>query len=82
MRRKDERPPDDHWKKRFPELEEELLSTYYKYKGWNSEGIPTLAYLEEMDLGYVADEFLARGILTPEVEDGAPSPELETSIEG
>ncbi len=83
LRRKDERPPDDHWKKRFPELEEELLSTYYRYKGWNSEGIPTLAYLEEMDLGYVADEFLARGILTPEAGDDTPAetPELVTSTE-
>ena len=35
MRRKDERPPEDHWKKRFPELEEKLLDAYYKLKGWN-----------------------------------------------
>ena len=27
--------------KRFPELEKELLDTYYKFKGWNEDGIPT-----------------------------------------
>ena len=27
----------DHWKKRFPELEKELLDTYYKFKGWNTK---------------------------------------------
>ena len=63
MRRADEKPPEDHWKKRFPELEEELLSTYYKFKGWNMDGIPTRAKLEELDLGYVADDLEKRGIL-------------------
>ncbi|MEJ2245797.1 MAG: aldehyde ferredoxin oxidoreductase N-terminal domain-containing protein [Acidobacteriota bacterium] len=32
MRREDEKPPEDHWKKRFPELEKELLDTYYRYQ--------------------------------------------------
>ena len=41
MRRKDEKPPADHWKRRFPELEEELLNAYYTFKGWNEQGIPT-----------------------------------------
>ena len=63
IRRVDEKPPEDHWKKRFPELEEELLSTYYKYKGWNHDGIPTRGKLEELDLGYVADDLEKRGIL-------------------
>ncbi|GAB7025500.1 aldehyde ferredoxin oxidoreductase C-terminal domain-containing protein [Geotalea toluenoxydans] len=63
IRRKDEKPPADHWKRRFPELEEELLSTYYKYKGWNDDGIPTREKLEELDLGYVADDLEKRGIL-------------------
>ncbi len=66
MRRKDEKPPEDHWKKRFPELEEKLLDAYYKLKGWNEEGIPTKEALEKMDLGYVADDFIQRGILTDE----------------
>jgi benzoyl-CoA reductase subunit BamB len=63
MRRKDEMPPEDHWKKRFPELEKELLDTYYKFKGWNNDGIPTRESLHELGLDYVADEFLERGIL-------------------
>jgi benzoyl-CoA reductase subunit BamB len=54
MRRKDEKPPENHWKKRFPELEKELLDTYYKFKGWNNEGIPTKESLHELDLDYVA----------------------------
>ncbi len=66
MRRKDEKPPEDHWKKRFPELEEKLLDAYYKLKGWNEEGIPTKEALEKMDLGYVADDFIQRGIITDE----------------
>ena len=41
MRRKDDKPPENHWKKRFPELEKELLDTYYAFKGWNEQGIPT-----------------------------------------
>ncbi|WP_457551999.1 aldehyde ferredoxin oxidoreductase N-terminal domain-containing protein [Desulfobacula sp.] len=64
MRRKDERPPEDHWKKRFPELEKELLDTYYKFKGWNDDGIPTKESLHELGLDYVAEEFIERGILT------------------
>ena len=66
MRRKDEKPPENHWKKRFPELEEQLLDAYYKLKGWNAEGIPTKEALETMDLGYVAEDFIQRGILTDE----------------
>ena len=38
LRRADEKPPEDHWKKRFPELEEKLLDAYYKFKGWDNRG--------------------------------------------
>ena len=72
MRRKDEAPPANHWKKRFPELEKELLDAYYKMKGWNNDGIPTEHYLKKMGLDYVAENFIERGILTEEdapVED-------------
>ncbi len=62
MRRKDEKPPEDHWKKRFPELEKELLDRYYQYKGWNNEGVPTKEFLNEIGLGYIADELEKRGI--------------------
>jgi benzoyl-CoA reductase subunit BamB len=71
MRRKDEKPPEDHWKKRFPELEEELLDTYYRYKGWNKDGIPTAEALREMGLDYVAQDFMQRGILSEEEESAA-----------
>ena len=67
MRRKDEKPPEDHWKKRFPEYEEKLLDEYYKFKGWNNEGVPTRENLEELGLDYVAKDFLERGILKEEV---------------
>ncbi|MGA6926575.1 MAG: aldehyde ferredoxin oxidoreductase N-terminal domain-containing protein [Desulfosarcina sp.] len=71
MRRKDDRPPENHWKKRFPELEQELLDAYYTLKGWNADGIPTKASLVELGLDYVADDFLARGILTDEKDQPA-----------
>jgi benzoyl-CoA reductase subunit BamB len=64
MRRKDEKPPENHWKKRFPELEKELLDTYYKFKGWNEDGIPTHESLKDLGLDYVSQDFIKRGILT------------------
>jgi benzoyl-CoA reductase subunit BamB len=64
MRRKDEKPPENHWKHRFPELEKELLDTYYRFKGWNDEGIPTKESLHELGLDYVSEDLIQRGILT------------------
>ena len=64
MRRADDKPPEDHWKKRFPELEKELLDTYYKFKGWNDQGIPTQESLHEFGLDFVVEDFVERGILT------------------
>lgn len=63
MTRADEKPPEDHWRRRFPEFEEELLTTYYKFKGWNYDGIPTRERLHELDLDYVAEDLIKRGIL-------------------
>ncbi|MBU0491863.1 MAG: aldehyde dehydrogenase [Chloroflexi bacterium] len=77
MRRKDEKPPEDHWKKRFPELEKELLNAYYQFKGWNSEGIPTQESLHELGLDYVSQDLIQRGILT----DSEDAPSKETSAE-
>jgi hypothetical protein len=62
MRRADEKPPEDHWKKRYPELEEKLLDEYYKFKGWNNQGIPTKETLDELGLDYVREDFEQRGI--------------------
>lgn len=64
LRRADEKPPKDHWKIREPEREQELLEEYYKFKGWTPDGIPSKATLDKLDLGYVAEEFIQRGILT------------------
>lgn len=63
MSRKDEKPPEDHWRHRFPEYEEQLQTRYYQYKGWNYDGVPTRERLEELDLVYVADDLEKRGIL-------------------
>ena len=77
LRREDERPPDDHWKKRFPEFEEKLLDGYYAFKGWNREGVPTVETLGALGLDYVAEDFLKRGILS----DGEGSAAVTTSSE-
>ncbi|MGZ3494613.1 MAG: aldehyde ferredoxin oxidoreductase N-terminal domain-containing protein [Thermodesulfobacteriota bacterium] len=66
LRRADEKPPEDHWKKRFPELEEKLLDAYYKFKGWDKQGIPTKETLQELDLAYVAEDLEKRGIIKNE----------------
>ena len=73
MRRADEKPPEDHWRRRFPELEAKLLDEYYKYKGWNSEGIPTRETLHELDLDYVYEDFVKRGILSADEVAAAPA---------
>ncbi len=77
LRRKDEKPPEDHWKKRFPELEKKLLDTYYKFKGWNEDGIPTKESLHELGLDYVSEDFEKRGIYL----DPGNTPSGETLVE-
>jgi benzoyl-CoA reductase subunit BamB len=66
LRRADEKPPEDHWKKRFPELEAQLLDRYYEFKGWNNDGIPTKETLRELGMGYVAEDLERRGIIKDE----------------
>jgi len=63
LTRADEKPPEDHWKKRFPELEEKLLDAYYAFKGWDNQGVPTKESLQQLDLGYIAEDFERRGII-------------------
>jgi aldehyde:ferredoxin oxidoreductase len=63
LRRADEKPPEDHWRKRFPELEEKLLDNYYKFKGWDNQGIPTKKSLQDLDLASVAEDLEQRGII-------------------
>jgi benzoyl-CoA reductase subunit BamB len=76
LRRADEKPPQDHWKKRFPELEEKLLDAYYKFKGWNDQGIPTKETLHQLALDDVAQDFETRGIL----KENEDSPSKETLV--
>jgi benzoyl-CoA reductase subunit BamB len=77
MRRKDDAPPEDHWKKRFPELEKELLDTYYQFKGWNDQGVPTQEALHELGLDYVSEDFEKRGVYN----DAGDTPSKKTSAE-
>ncbi len=67
LRREDEEPPKDHWKKRFPEYEQKVKDEYYKFRGWNKDGIPTKETLHKLKLDYVYEDFVKRGILK---EDG------------
>ena len=62
LRRVDDRPPEDHWRKRFPDLEKELLDQYYKLKGFNDQGIPTKESLHDLEMDFVAEEFEQKGI--------------------
>ncbi|TDA67016.1 MAG: aldehyde dehydrogenase [Clostridia bacterium] len=71
LRRKDERPPEDHWRVRDHEFEQKLLDAYYEFKGWTNDGIPTKKTLDKLGLNYVSEDFLRRGILTG--NEGAPS---------
>ena len=64
LRRADDKPPENHWKKRFPELEAKLLDEYYKLKGWNDQGIPTRESLHELELDYVGEDLQQSGILS------------------
>jgi aldehyde:ferredoxin oxidoreductase len=66
MRRKDEIPPEDHWRKRFPEFEAKVQDGYYKFKGWNNEGIPTKVTLDGLGLDYVSQDFEQRGVYKEE----------------
>jgi aldehyde:ferredoxin oxidoreductase len=73
LRRKDERPPEDHWAVRDEKSEQKLLDDYYEFKGWNKDGIPTKETLDNLGLNYVSEDFIKRGILGG--NGGAPSKE-------
>jgi aldehyde:ferredoxin oxidoreductase len=75
LRRKDERPPEDHWAVRDERFEQKLLDDYYGFKGWTNDGIPTKETLDKLDLNYVSEDFIKRGILT----GNESTPSKETS---
>ena len=77
LRRADEKPPEDHWKKRDPEMEQKHLDAYYEFKGWTNDAIPTKATLDGLGLDYVSEDFIKRGILTG--NEGTPSSETSTA---
>jgi benzoyl-CoA reductase subunit BamB len=81
LRRKDDKPPENHWKKRFPELEKELLDTYYAFKGWNEQGIPTEDALHQLGLDYVFEEFHKRGIYSQNGDSPSPTAPAEPDKE-
>jgi benzoyl-CoA reductase subunit BamB len=81
VRRKDDKPPENHWKKRFTELEKELLDTYYAFKGWNEQGIPTEETLRDLGLDYVYEEFVKRGVYADEGEVSSQATPAETGKE-
>jgi benzoyl-CoA reductase subunit BamB len=81
MRRKDEKPPANHWKKRFPELEQDLLDTYYAFKGWNEQGIPTEEALRDLGLDYVYEEFVKRGVYSDTGDASSQATPAETDKE-
>lgn len=62
LRRADDKPPENHWKRRFPDLEKLLLDEYYKLKGFNEQGIPTKESLHDLEMDFVAEEFEQKGI--------------------
>jgi aldehyde:ferredoxin oxidoreductase len=63
LKRADDRPPDDHWAKRFPEYEARLLDEYYRFRGWNKDGIPTTDTLDRLGLDYIReDQVLQRNL--------------------
>jgi benzoyl-CoA reductase subunit BamB len=75
----DEKPPENHWKRRFPELEAKLIDAYYKFRGWNNQGVPTKESLHELALDDVSEDLLQRGILTD--NEGTPSEETSAGTE-
>jgi len=44
----------------------EMLDNYYRLRGYNKNGIPSERTLKDLDLGYVYEEFIKRGVLASE----------------
>ncbi|MFC1953515.1 aldehyde ferredoxin oxidoreductase C-terminal domain-containing protein, partial [Chloroflexota bacterium] len=58
------------------EFEQKLLDDYYKYRGWNNDGVPTRETLDKLGLSYVAEDFKQRGILTNKEDVPAKEPSV------
>ena len=64
MRRKDDCVPADFYRDREPEAEARTITEFYKFSGWDDEGIPTKESLEALGMGYVSEDLERRGILS------------------
>jgi aldehyde:ferredoxin oxidoreductase len=62
MRRKDEVIPLNLKTIGGHEIEQKLLGDYYKFKGWDQDGIPTKETLGKLGLEYVQKDFEEREI--------------------
>ena len=62
MSRKDEVIPLNLHTTGGRESEQKLLDDYYKFKGWDKDGIPSRETLEKLGLEYVQKDFEQRGI--------------------
>jgi len=82
--RRHERVPARHFDEEVPngpakgkkiplEMAESMLDDYYRARGWDLEGNPSRALLEDLDLGYVADELEKAGCLGKDPEEGIPA---------
>jgi len=80
LRRKDERPPEDHWAVRDEEKEQKLLDAYYEFKGWNREGIPTKETLDRLGLRDVGEDLLKRGVLADDETVSAMESEMREKM--
>jgi aldehyde:ferredoxin oxidoreductase len=80
MRRKDERPPEDHWAIRDEAFEQKLLDDYYAFKGWTKDGIPAKRTLDFLNLEFVSSQFMEKGILTG--EEDVPLPVITVKNRG
>jgi len=60
LRRSDDTAPGDHWQ--LSEAEREtLLDAYYRFKGWDSDGVPTRKTLESLGLDYLSEGLGGKG---------------------
>jgi len=73
--RKDDRPPKRHFFQAtvppvLPPLDRSIfdrtIDSYYKLRGYDKDGMPTKKTLDELDLGYVRQDLVKRGILPDE----------------
>ena len=81
--RKFDYPPARSWEDKIPsgpgkgkgvtkEQVEQMLDDYYAARGWDSKGNPTREVLEDLGLGYAADNLEKIGFIGEPLPDGIP----------